>query len=247
MSRLEVNFQFFFDFFGAYMTYLMQKEEGPHSDRWRVLALSCVVLCGQCFCYDIPAVVHDHLASFSGVSSADFPWFFNSLYSAYSLPNLVLPLFFGYSVDKRSSSLIVCVLAAITCAGQACVTAGMYYCENYIIYFVGITQKMPFLAILGRFIFGVGCESMGVVQNAILTHYFGGKEIAFALALNVSSARLGTILNDWISPFISSTGEISSAFSFGLFSTILIAVKNPAAPPPTMIISKFEFIYFLYH
>ena len=32
---------------------------------------------------------------------------------------------------------------------------------------------------------------MGVVQNAILTQYFGGREIAFALALNVSFARFG--------------------------------------------------------
>lgn len=50
---------------------------------------------------------------------------------------------------------------------------------------------MPWLAISGRFIFGVGSESMGVAQNAILTHYFEKKEIAFALALNVSFARLG--------------------------------------------------------
>ena len=32
---------------------------------------------------------------------------------------------------------------------------------------------------------------MGVAQNAILTHFFDGKEIAFALALNVSFARFG--------------------------------------------------------
>lgn len=47
------------------------------------------------------------------------------------------------------------------------------------------------MAILGRFTFGVGSESMGVAQNAILTHFFEGKEVAFALALNVSFARFG--------------------------------------------------------
>lgn len=104
----------------------MQKKEVFTEDRWRVLFLSCTVLCGQYFCYDIPAVVHDHLSVYSGVPNSDFTWFFNALYSAYSLPNLILPLVFGYSLDKNSHSMIVCILAFVTCTGQAFVTAGMF-------------------------------------------------------------------------------------------------------------------------
>lgn len=99
--------------------------------RWRILGLSCLVLFGQYFCYDIPAVVHDHLSTYSGVAAQDFPWYFNSLYSAYSLPNLILPLAFGYIVDKSSGSRIVQVLATSTCVGQLLVTLGMIRFMHY--------------------------------------------------------------------------------------------------------------------
>ena len=103
----------------------MHKSDVDASLRWRVLGLSCVVLWGQYFCYDIPAVVHDHLAAYSGVASQDYPWYFNSLYSAYSLPNLILPLAFGWILDRSSGSVIILLLASITCIGQLCVSLGM--------------------------------------------------------------------------------------------------------------------------
>ena len=93
-------------------------------DRWRVLLLCCAVLCGQYFCYDTPSVVHDHLASYFAISSSDFSWFFNTLYSAYSFPNLVLPLIFGYTVDRFSSSRVLVALGAVACIGQVCFAAG---------------------------------------------------------------------------------------------------------------------------
>lgn len=76
--------------------------------------------------------------------------------------------------------------------------------------------KVPSVALAGRVIFGMGTESMGVAQSVILTHFFSGGEIAFALALNVTSARIGAILNNWVSPYVSATIGVSAAFLVGL-------------------------------
>ena len=81
---------------------------------------------------------------------------------------------------------------------------------------------------------------MGVAQSAVLSRYFGGKEIAFALALNVSFARLGTILNDWISPALSSNVGIPATFSVGVLCCFLscwgaveLSVQIRASPTPS--------------
>ena len=104
--------------------------EGSRTDlvnveRWTILALSCVVLFGQSFCYDIPASVHDHLLSYSGLGDDAFPWYFNAMYSAYSLPNLVLPLAFGWVSDKTTACTIIFSLSIVACVGQLILSVGM--------------------------------------------------------------------------------------------------------------------------
>lgn len=177
-------------------------EQNAHL-RWRVLGLSCAILFGLYYCFDIPAMVHDRLGDFSGLKKVDTPWFFNSLYSAYSLPNLILPLFSGWILDKSSGSIAVLILAIVACIGQAILVAG-------------ITTGVAWVSICGRVVFGIGAESMGVAQNAILTHFFPPREIALALAINVSMARIGTIMNDWITPHVEIYLGIPAAFSVGL-------------------------------
>jgi MFS family permease len=177
-------------------------EQNAHL-RWRILGLSCAILFGLYYCFDIPAMVHDRLGDYSGLKKNDTPWFFNSLYSAYSLPNLVLPLFSGWILDKSSGSKAVLILAVIACIGQGIVVAG-------------ITTGVAWVSICGRVVFGIGAESMGVAQNAILTHFFPPREIALALTINVSMARIGTIMNDWITPHVEIYLGIPAAFSVGL-------------------------------
>lgn len=47
----------------------------------------------------------------------------------------------------------------------------------------------------GRVIFGMGGECMGVAQSAIVCVWFKGAELAMALGLNMSMARLGSVVN----------------------------------------------------
>ena len=56
--------------------------------------------------------------------------------------------------------------------------------------------------IAGRIIFGMGGESMGVAQSAIISVWFKGKELAFALGLNLSVSRLGSVINAAVLPSV---------------------------------------------
>jgi MFS family permease len=55
--------------------------------------------------------------------------------------------------------------------------------------------KKYWLMLVGRVVFGLGGESMSVAQSAIVSMWFKGKELAFALGINLSVSRLGSVLN----------------------------------------------------
>jgi len=59
--------------------------------------------------------------------------------------------------------------------------------------------------ILGRFLFGLGAETSIVVINKILVKWFKGKELAFAFAVNLAIARLGTAAALIFSPILIET------------------------------------------
>jgi MFS family permease len=69
--------------------------------------------------------------------------------------------------------------------------------------------------ITGRIIYGFGGESLAVANSAILSEWFKGKELAFAFGLNLSVARLGSVLNNFISPRLASSVSITFASWFG--------------------------------
>jgi MFS family permease len=71
------------------------------------------------------------------------------------------------------------------------------------------------LAILGRTFFGMGNESMSIVQNLIANKWFKGKELAFALALSMSAGRLGSTMNNFINPAIAEGTSLTFALLFG--------------------------------
>lgn len=58
------------------------------------------------------------------------------------------------------------------------------------------------LMCVGRFIFGLGGESMTVAQSTIVSIWFKGKEFSFAMGLTLSVSRLGSVLNSALLPSI---------------------------------------------
>ena len=60
---------------------------------------------------------------------------------------------------------------------------------------MGGYQKSYDVMLAGRVVFGCGGECMGVAQSAIVSVWFKGKELAFALGIQMTISRLGSVIN----------------------------------------------------
>lgn len=54
------------------------------------------------------------------------------------------------------------------------------------------------IMIVGRFIFGIGAESLAVAQNNYAVLWFKGKELNMVFGLQLSVARFGSTVNFWV-------------------------------------------------
>eukprot|EP00744_Colponema_vietnamica_P012638 GILI01017733.1.p1 GENE.GILI01017733.1~~GILI01017733.1.p1 ORF type:complete len:506 (-),score=112.11 GILI01017733.1:620-2137(-) len=171
--------------------------------RWFALFLACFLLFGSYFCYDNPAALQRPLMTRLNLSASDYGLF----YTVYSIPNVILPLFGGLFIDKlgvRSGMMLF----------SLCIAAG----QGFFAYGASV-NSFPVM-LLGRVVFGLGGESLTVAQSAVVTQWFRGKELALALGLNLSIARLGSVLNNASEPWIVS----SSSLSIGLWVGFILCL-----------------------
>lgn len=64
-----------------------------------------------------------------------------------------------------------------------------------LIFAVAVILDAFWLMILGRFIFGIGAESLAVAQNNYAVLWFKGKELNMVFGLQLSFARVGSTVN----------------------------------------------------
>merc|ERR1711988_509018 len=93
------------------------------------------------------------------------------------------------------------------------------------IFMLGGYQQSYHEMIAGRVVFGVGGESMQVAQSSIISVWFKGKELAFALGLNLSIARLGSVVNGIIVPQVYDQAGLGTALGVG-FIICLFSLLN---------------------
>jgi len=125
---------------------------------------------------------------------------------------MVLPILGGVFLDKigiRSGLLFFTFILTI---GQ-------------MVFMMGGYQANFELMLAGRVIFGMGGESMGVAQSAMVSVWFKGKELAFALGLNMSMARLGSVANAAIVPSVYDDSGLGMALAVG-FLICLFSLAN---------------------
>ena len=135
---------------------------------------------------------------------------FKLLYSIYSFPNVILPLFGGYLVDAIGVRIGIFIFSLLITLGQA-------------IFAFGVSIESYPLALIGRGVFGLGGESQNVAQSSIVSSWFAGKDISMALGMNVSIARLGSVFNDILEPFLyDETGSVV----FGLWVGGLLCIAS---------------------
>lgn len=167
---------------------LPPETEPPHL-RWLILLLACLLLFGNYYAYDNPAALNRPLQAFLGHDYDTWQYELNLMYAVYSFPNMFIPLIGGSLMDKADPAWVLLGFSTVVCLGQS-------------LFALGVTLKSFSLMLLGRILFGIGGESISVAQASITTSWFKGKELAFALGLNLCIARLGSVANSIMSPRI---------------------------------------------
>ncbi|XP_005930097.1 major facilitator superfamily domain-containing protein 1 isoform X1 [Haplochromis burtoni] len=144
-----------------------------------VLFFMCFLGFGSYFCYDNPAALQSQVIQDLHLTTADFM----QLYAWYSWPNVVLCFFGGFLLDRVFGvRLGTIIFSLFVCAGQVVFAAGAW------------TNKF-WLMEAGRFIFGIGGESLAVAQNTYAVNWFKGKELNLVFGLQLSMARVGSTVN----------------------------------------------------
>jgi hypothetical protein len=166
--------------------------------RWLLLALAVAIILGPYEAFDAPAATQSALRGrFGGPASvdanssatdaamyADFSLRFQLLYTAYSLPNTVLPAAGGVLVDVVGVRTVLLASSVVALVGQTIVTAGL---------FAGDWATMW----AGRAVFGVGTEALCVAQRILLSRFFRA-ELALAMGLTLAFGRFGSVMCDLI-------------------------------------------------
>lgn len=111
-----------------------------------------------------------------GVTTGDC----TSLYAWYSWPNVILCFFGGYLIDRvfgiRFGATLFTMFIFV---GQLITALGAYLNHFWIMQ-------------AGRFVFGIGGESLAVAQNTYAVSWFKGRELNMIFGFQLSFARVGS-------------------------------------------------------
>lgn len=140
--------------------------------RWLVLVIMGLVIFGSYYAYDAVSPIADFIITDMGITRAQY----GLLFSYYSLPNFIMVLLGGILLDKIGIRRAGSLFAALCAIGVFMTAAGSTF----------------MVMLWGRFIYGLGSESLIITMDKILSKWFRGKELAFAFGLNITIARLGT-------------------------------------------------------
>jgi MFS family permease len=155
----------------------MKNEQIPGWLRWIALFVASIAMFGNYYLYDSVSYVADLLKSSLGYTDTNI----GQLYSFYSFAAIGILFFSGLFIDRFGTRLSILIFGII-CAISGFVTA-----------FASDLYTM----LAGRFLLGLGAEPLIVAITVALAKWFKGKELGFALGINLFIARFGSIVADW--------------------------------------------------
>ncbi len=182
---------------------LVKKEPTPFY-RWMVLLFLSVAMFGNYYVFDSIALVADQLKTSLHFTDLDI----GQLYSAYSLAAIIVLVFGGILVDKLGTKKSALIFASI------CTISG---------FLVAFSSNL-YLMLAGRFLLGIGSEPLIVAITVAIAKWYKGKELSFAMGLNLFFARSGTVAVD-NSPTIF-PGLYSGGYSAPLFAAAFIGILS---------------------
>ncbi len=178
------------------MTEAIQKSlrESPLA-RWTAMVVVSLSMFGAYYFNYAVSSVKPILETALGWTSSDF-----GLYTgAYAWFNvfLLMLIFSGIILDKlgiRLTGLMSTTLMAIGTGLNYWAMTSLPADTTVILPLYGSIKTQVLLSCLGFAIFGVGSEATGITLSKAIVKWFKGKELALAMGLQMSIARLGTAL-----------------------------------------------------
>lgn len=138
---------------------------------------------------DTVGVLHASLKQKFKDLDDQFEFYFSMMYAVYSFPNIILPFIGGILITKYGSSIMYFIFGIFILIGQIIFACGIFYNSIY-------------LVLIGRFVFGLGGECLGLPQNSMIVKWFPKSGLGLPLGLTVSGGRIASVLNDLITPFL---------------------------------------------
>lgn len=169
-----------------------------------ILLISGFSLCSNFYIYDIPSALNYKLDFKTSLSVESW---IGILYMCYSIPNIVFPVIFSYSLRTPSPKMIT-FLSFLIFLGQFIFTAAIW-------------SKRFELAIIGRIVLGIGSETCSIMQNKVLSDYFKSDGMVSALTFYNCAGQMGTVLNFFITPKLAEIISPFGACSFGCILALL--------------------------
>ena len=151
--------------------------------RFTVLGMVSVLMFGTYWFQDALGPLKGLFESQLGFTSTQF----GLLVSSTTWANLALMIIVGgIALDKWGIRKTGVILAIIATAGAFVVAMGSWG-------FFGTGKNAQLISMIaGRILFGVGLETTCVLIQRVIAKWFKGKELAFAMGLNVVVGRLGS-------------------------------------------------------
>lgn len=189
--------------------------------RWRWLALffMCFYICGGYYSFDNPAELEVELEKAFHLSQTKY----SLLYSLYSLPNMVLPVVGGVVCDRVGYDKGLLLTSLLVTCGQTLASYG------------GFTYSFNTI-LLGRVVFGIGAETLWVIQAAYISNWFFDQEISLAMGLSGALPNFFSVLSGFTVPAIYEKDGFGAAFGVGallcllsfILSVLMIAIDKKA-------------------
>ena len=194
--------------------------------KWRILGFICMLTFGKQYVFDFPSSfgvgLGNTIQHHFNEEGKDYDNTMNqALYSVYSYPNTVLALVGGILIDRvlglRKSVLLFSCL----------ISGGTFF------FWLGVHLTQYPIMVLGRFLVGLGGESMTVAKTAFLARWFaGGKGMSFACSMTIALTRIAASMNFVVSPAVARSGYGASGAclvgvaicAFATLSTVLLVV-----------------------
>ena len=153
------------------------RPEPPKWYRWMVLLFISLAMFGNYYLYDTIAPIADLLKQQLHFTDEQI----GLLYSSYSWGAILFLLVGGVIIDRFGTRVGTMLFGVI------CAIAG----------FVTMASSDIRIMLVGRFLLGLSAEPLIVAITAAIAKWFRGKELSFALGINLLIVRFGQIAADW--------------------------------------------------